>query len=120
MTYLCFCLENQLWFVNEHSLWGCRIESQGSRVAPHGYCLVRDWEYIPLALFEQFHKETFYRVRLREGSYQSRWLRFHCFITAFQGKLPFWEIDPPLLKVKLEEIGFPGISLVVECVDSRL
>lgn len=58
--------------MNEHSLWSCRIESHGSRLVPCGYCLVRGWGYIPLVLFQQFHKETFYRVRWKAGSYQER------------------------------------------------
>lgn len=93
----------------------------GVRLVPCGYCLVKGWGYVPLVLFEQFHKETLYRVRWKERSYQEQVAKvFFVSPLPFKVSWLFGEIDPPLPKEKLEEIDFAGISLVVECVASRL
>lgn len=91
------------------------------RLVPCGYCLVKGWEYVPLVLFEQFHKETLYRVRWKERSYQEQVAKVF-FVSPLHFKVSqlLGEIDPPLPKVKLEEIDFAGTSLVVVCVASRL
>ena len=91
------------------------------RLVPCGYCLVKGWEYVPLVLFEQFHKETLYRVRWKERSYQEHVAKVF-FVSPLHFKVSWLlgEIDPPLPKVKLEEIDFAGTSLVVVCVASRL